>query len=165
MPQEDRVAYQSANSMTEQAETLFTHGKYAKAEPLFEKALEIRRRLLTENQPATAESYNNLAAALNNLGKSAQAQPLYEKALKINRRLLTEDHRSTSTSYNNLAYNLDDQGKYTAAQPLFEKALRDQPPPVHRRPPRHRQKLQQRGKQPHASGEVRPGAAAAREGA
>jgi tetratricopeptide (TPR) repeat protein len=123
MPHEERVAYQSASTMTEQAEALFSQGKFTQAEPLFQKALEIRRRLLTDSQPATAESYNNVAAALNNLGKSAQAQPLYEKALEINRRLLTDDHTGTATSYNNLAFNLGALGKYAAAQPLFEKAL------------------------------------------
>ena len=123
MPKEDRVAYQSANTMNEQAETLWAQGKYAQAQPLFEKALEIRRRLLTDDHPDAAESYNNVAAALNNLGKSAAAQPLYEKALEIRRRLLTDDHPDTATSYNNLAYNLNAQGKYAQAQPLYEKAL------------------------------------------
>ncbi len=61
MPKEDRVAYQSANTMNEQAEALYAQGKYAQAQPLFEKALEIRRRLLTDDHPDTADSYNNLA--------------------------------------------------------------------------------------------------------
>ena len=128
MPNEDRVAYQSANTMNEQAETLYAQGKYAQAQPLFEKALEIRRRLLTDDHPDTAESYNNLAYNLDAQGKYAQAQPLYEKALEIRRRLLTDDHPDTADSYNNLAFNLNAQGKYAQAQPLFEKALE-----IHRR--------------------------------
>ena len=128
MPHEDRVAYQSAKTMNEQAETLYAQGKYAQAQPLYEKALEIRRRLLTDDQPDTASSYNNLAANLQAQGKCAQAQPLYEKALEIRRRLLIDDHPDTAESYNNLAMNLSDQGKYAQAQPLFEKALE-----IHRR--------------------------------
>ena len=50
------------------------------------RALEIRRRLLTDNHPLTADSYNNLAANLNPQGKYTQAKPLYEKALEIHRR-------------------------------------------------------------------------------
>ena len=123
MPHEDRVAYQSANTMNEQAETLNAQGKYAQAQPLFEKALEIRRRLLTDDHPDTAASYNNLAVNLNAQGKYAQAQPLFEKALEIRRRLLTDDHPDTATSYNNVAVNLNAQGKYAQAQPLYEKAL------------------------------------------
>ncbi len=98
-------------------------GKYAQAQPLFEKALEINRQLLTDDHPHTAIAYHNLAFNLNAQGKYALAQPLYEKALEIDRRLLTDNHPSTAHAYNNLAINLNDQGKYAAAQPLFEKAL------------------------------------------
>jgi tetratricopeptide (TPR) repeat protein len=123
MPHEDRVAYQSAITMYEQATTLNAQGKYAAAQLLYEKALEIQRRLLTDDHPDTANSYNNLAANLNAQGKYAQAQPLYEKALEIRRRLLTDDHPDTAADYAWLAANLNAQGKYAQAQPLFEKAL------------------------------------------
>jgi len=123
MPREDRVAYQSGNTINEQAETLLTQGKYALAQPLFEKALEIRRRFLTDDHPDTGGSYNNLAYTHYAQGKYALAQPLYEKALEINRRLLTDDHPDTAQSCNNLAMNLAGQGKYAAAQPLLEKSL------------------------------------------
>ncbi len=123
MPKEDRVAYLSANAMNEQGETLCAQGKYAQAQPLFEKAMEIRRRLLTDEHPDTADSYNNLAENLKAQRRYAQAQPLAEKALEIRRRLLTDDHPQTALSYNNLATNLNAQGKYAQAQPLYEKAL------------------------------------------
>jgi len=123
MPHEDRVAYQSAHNMNEQAITLNAQGKYAQAQPLLEKALEINRRLLTDDHPDTAESYHKLAYDLEYQGKYAQARPLYEKALEINRRLLSDDHPDTAESYNNVAVNLYDQGKYAQAQPLLEKAL------------------------------------------
>jgi tetratricopeptide (TPR) repeat protein len=109
--------------MNQQAETLYAQGKYAQAQPLFEKALEICRRLLTDEHPLTATSYASLAANLNARGKYAAAQPLYEKALEICRRLLTDEHPLTAQSYNNLAGNLNAQGRYAAAQPLLEKAL------------------------------------------
>jgi tetratricopeptide (TPR) repeat protein len=123
MPEEDRVAYQSAKTMNEQGEALWAQGKYAAAQPLYEKALAIRRRLLTDDHPFTAESYNNLAVNLKAQGKYAAAQPLYEKALEICRRLLSDDHPLTATGYHNLAANLDHQRRYAAAQPLHEKAL------------------------------------------
>ncbi len=93
------------------------------AQPLFEKALEIRRRRLTDEHPDTADSYTNAAANLQHLGKYAQAQPLFEKALEINRRLRTDNHPITADGYDHLAENLESQGKYVAAQPLQEKAL------------------------------------------
>jgi tetratricopeptide (TPR) repeat protein len=123
MPHEDRVAYESADTMDKQAEALYAQGKYAQEQPLHEKALEIWRRLLTDDHPYTAVSYANLAANLREQGKYALAQPLDEKALEIICRLLTDDHPFTAGIYNNLAINLDEQGKYTQTQPLFEKAL------------------------------------------
>jgi len=123
LPREDRVAYQSTRSMMNQAEALMAQRKYAEALPLAEKALEIRRRLLTDDHPDTANSYNTLAYDLNAQGKYAAARPLFEKALEIRRRLLSDDHPHTASSFNNVAYNLNVQGKYAAAQPLYEKAL------------------------------------------
>jgi len=123
MPHEDRVAYQSANTMNGQAVTLYDQGKYAQAQPLAEKALEIRRRLLTDDHPDTTTSYNNVGVYLGAQGKYAAAQPLLEKALGSRRRLLTDDHPDTAQSYDNLAYNLSAQGKYAQAQPLYEKSL------------------------------------------
>ena len=123
VPKEDRVAYLSAGVMNQQAEALLAQGKYALAQPLFEKALEIYRRLLTDDHPDTAGSYNNLAANLDAQGKHTLAQPLYEKALEIRRRLLSDEHPDTARCYNNVAYNLNAEGKYALAQPLYEKAL------------------------------------------
>jgi tetratricopeptide (TPR) repeat protein len=123
LSKEDRVAYQSARTMNQQGETLYAQGKYAQAQTLFEQALETRRRLLTDDQPDTASSYNNLALNLNAQGRYAAAQPLYEKAQEINHRLLGDDHPHTAASYENLAGNLMRLGKFSAAQPLLEKAL------------------------------------------
>ncbi|MFI5456630.1 MAG: tetratricopeptide repeat protein [Isosphaerales bacterium] len=123
MPEADRVAYKSANTMNGQATILKDQGKYAQALLLVEKELEIRRHLFTDDHPDTARSYNNVAYILNAQGKYTQAQPLFEKALEINHRLLTDDHPDTAQGYDNLAQNLYAQGKYVEARPLFEKAL------------------------------------------
>jgi tetratricopeptide (TPR) repeat protein len=123
MPKEDRIAYQSANSMTEQARALDAQGNHAEAQLLLEKALETRRRLLTDDHPETTSSYSWLAANLNFQGKYAAAQPLCEKALLITRRLLTDDHPDTAACYDNSGVNLEHQGLYAQAEPLFEKGL------------------------------------------
>ena len=102
---------------------LRAQGKYAAAQPLYEQALAIRRRLLTDDHPDTASSFNNLASNLNAQGNYAAAQPVYEKALEIRRRLLTDDHPDTARSLGNMATNLKAQGKYAAAQSLYEKTL------------------------------------------
>jgi tetratricopeptide (TPR) repeat protein len=123
MSKEDRVAYQSASTMQQQVGLFVDQGKYAQAQPLLEHALEILRRLLTDEHPDTATSYNNVAYVLEGQGRYSQAQPLHEKALEIRRRLLTDEHPETAQSYSNLAMNLNYQGKYARAQPLLEQAL------------------------------------------
>jgi tetratricopeptide (TPR) repeat protein len=97
--------------------------KYRAAEDLHRQALALRRQVLGEEHPLTAQSYNNLAGNLADQGKYAEAQPLFEKALAIYRRALGEEHPLTAQSYNALAFSLAAQGKYAQAQPLFEKAL------------------------------------------
>ncbi|HKI20373.1 MAG TPA: CHAT domain-containing protein, partial [Isosphaeraceae bacterium] len=99
-------------------------GKYAQAQPLYEKALEIDRRMLTDEHPNTAAGYNGVAFNLSAQGKYAQAQPLYEKALEISRRMLTEDHPDTADSANNLAGNLNAQGKYSQARDSLRLAVK-----------------------------------------
>jgi tetratricopeptide (TPR) repeat protein len=123
LPAEDRTAYQSARTMYGQAGGLYTQGKYALAQPLYEQALEIHRRLLTDDHPETATSFNNIGQNLDGLGKHAQAQPLLEMALEVRRRLLKDDHPETARGYSDLASNLYYQGKHALAQPLYEKAL------------------------------------------
>jgi tetratricopeptide (TPR) repeat protein/formylglycine-generating enzyme required for sulfatase activity len=128
MPKELRAELVSADDLNRRAESLRAKSMYLAAQPLFDKALDIRRRLLTDDHPDVARSYDGLGWNLNAQGKYAAARPLFEKALDIRRRLLTDDHPDTAMSYNHVAWNLHVQGKYVAAQSLFEKAL-----DIHRR--------------------------------
>ena len=111
------------------AYTLNALGKYAAAQPLYEKALDIRRRLLAADHSETATSYALTAYNLRLQGKYARAQPLFEKALDIRRRLLTDNNVETAASFAHLASNLSDQGRHAEADPPFGKAL-----DIYRRP-------------------------------
>ncbi len=64
----------TAAGYNKQAMKLKALGKYAQAEPLLEKSLEIRRHMLGDNHPDTATSYNNLALNQSKQGKFTQAQ-------------------------------------------------------------------------------------------
>jgi tetratricopeptide (TPR) repeat protein len=97
--------------------------KYTEAQPLYEKALTVRRKLLGEEHPDTAKSYFNMAYILNVQGKYTEAQPLNEKSLAICRKVLGEHHLLTAQSYHNLANNLYFQGKYAKAEECNRKAL------------------------------------------
>ena len=87
------------------------------------KSLEIRQRVLGEEHPSTAASYNNVASNLNAQGRYEEAEPLFRKSLEIRQRVLGEEHPSTATSYNNVASNLNAQGRYEEAEPLYRKSL------------------------------------------
>ena len=62
-------------------------GRYSEAEPLFEEALSIRRRLLGADHPDTAVSLNNLAGLYRIQGRYDDAEPLFEEALSIRARV------------------------------------------------------------------------------
>jgi tetratricopeptide (TPR) repeat protein len=118
-----REEYAASFAWERQASALAGKGRYPEAQSLWERILAARRKVLGDEHPDTAESYNNVAFNLNAQSRYAQAQPLYENALAICRKVLGEDHPYTATSYNNVAYNLNSQGRYAQAQPLYEKAL------------------------------------------
>jgi hypothetical protein len=82
MPHNDRVAFQSAKTMNGQAETLYTQGKSSQAQPLYEKALEIRRRRLTDDHPVTARSYGSVASNLAAQGKDLESRDRRLRAVK-----------------------------------------------------------------------------------
>ncbi len=54
--------------------------KYAEAEPLLQKALEIERRVLGEGHVDTSVTLYNLGTTYQNMGKPALAEPFFRKA-------------------------------------------------------------------------------------
>ncbi len=75
---------------------------YAAARPLYERALDIRQRVLGADHPDTAQSLNNLAALHYATGDYAAARPLVERALAITERVLGMAHPNTTVVRRNL---------------------------------------------------------------
>jgi len=119
----ERRTWRVTTGKLSEAQQLESQARYAQALPIRKEMLEICRKVLGENHPDTANSYNNVAYNLEAQGKAAEAGPLFQKALDIRRKILGEDHPDTATSYNNVAANLDAQGKAAEAGPLHQKAL------------------------------------------
>jgi len=72
-----------------------TQGKYAEAEPLYQRALTICEQQLGANHPDTALSLNNLAKLYSVQGKYAEAEPLYQRALEIYELQFGQEHPLT----------------------------------------------------------------------
>ena len=98
-------------------------GQYNLAEPLYERALAIREKVLGEEHPDTATTLNNLAWLYESQGRYDEAEPLYERALAIYEKVLGEEHPDTATTLDNLAGLYRNQGRYDEAEPLYERAL------------------------------------------
>ncbi len=78
--------------MTNLANLYRVQGKLAEAEPLYVKALEVSRRTLGAEHPATLRRKTKLAVLYRDQGKPAQAEPLLFQALEAQRRSLGAEH-------------------------------------------------------------------------
>jgi tetratricopeptide (TPR) repeat protein len=105
------------------ASYLYERGQYAEAEPLYQRAMEIRRTALGETHPDYATSLNNLAGLYRAMGRHAEAGPLYRRAMEIRHAALGEGHPDYATSLNGLARLYRDMGWLDEAEPLFKQAM------------------------------------------
>jgi tetratricopeptide (TPR) repeat protein len=96
---------------------------YAEAQPLCERALAIREKVLGPEHPDTATSLDRLGLLLKAQDDLAAARPLHERALAIREKALGPEHPDTATSLNNLARLLQEQGDLAGARPILERAL------------------------------------------
>ena len=89
------------------------------AEPLYERAILIREKVLGSEHPDVASSLNNLAALYDNQRRYDVAEPLFERALSIREKVLGSEHPDTALSLQILPFSTKNQGRYDAAEPLY----------------------------------------------
>jgi tetratricopeptide (TPR) repeat protein len=118
-----RQAFARVVLLQGRADRLAATGHYKEAQPLLEDVLAIRRKVLGEEHPQTANTHNNLAVSIDQQGRYKEAEQGFRKALAIRRKVLGNEHPDTAQSYNSLAANLCDQGRNGEAQELFQTAL------------------------------------------
>jgi tetratricopeptide (TPR) repeat protein len=117
-----------ATSLNNLAELYKTQGKYAEAETLRLRCLEIERKTLGENHPQFATSLNNLAGLYLAQGKYAEAEPLYQRAITIFLEKLGENHPNTQTvmmNYYRMLAQLPDQELNQRFPPEIVEMLRN----------------------------------------
>jgi len=76
-------------------------GRYAEAEPLYQRSLAIREQQLGADHPDTAQGLNSLALLYYAMGRYAEAEPLLVRTLEIFINVLGKNHPSTQTVLGN----------------------------------------------------------------
>ncbi len=101
-------------------------GLYPQAEPLLDKALDERKRVLGDDHPHTLSSMGGLADLYGYQGRYDEAEPIFLQTLEAQKRVLGDDHPDTLTSMNNLALLYTEQGRYDEAETLYRQTLETQ---------------------------------------
>ena len=112
-----------ATSLSYLAEVYVVQQKYAEAEPLYQRALEIREKAKGPEHHDVLVSLNNLAAVYYVHGKYAEAESFYKRSLSILEKVQGPDSPEVATILNNLAELYRAQGKYAEAEPLYKRLL------------------------------------------
>ena len=100
----------------------FRLGLYGRSEELLRPALEIRRRILGENDPKTLWSMVYLGHALRNQDKS-EGNQLYEEVIAAGRRLGSPARLQTVAAMTSRALGLRRAGRFTEAEKLQRETI------------------------------------------
>ena len=112
-----------AKSLSNLAVVYDTKGDYARAEPLYQRALAILEKALGPDHPDVAKPLNNLAMLYKQKGDYARAETLYQRSLAILEKALGPEHAEVAKALNNLAECYRETGDYARAEPLYQRAL------------------------------------------
>jgi len=98
-------------------------GLYDQAEGLLRESLDIRKRLLGNENPDMATSLDHLAKVLYRKNDFDAAEIHYREALAMRRKLLGNEHPDIADTLNYLALVMDEKGDYDGAESLLREAL------------------------------------------
>jgi eukaryotic-like serine/threonine-protein kinase len=98
-------------------------GLYGQAEGLLRESLEIRKRVLGNENPDVATSLYHLAKVLYRKNDYDGAETRYREALAMQRKLLGNEHPDVAETLNYLALVVDEKGDYDGAEALLREAL------------------------------------------
>ncbi|GAB4468194.1 MAG: hypothetical protein OHK0037_25540 [Elainellaceae cyanobacterium] len=112
-----------ASSLDRLATIYQKQGRYAEAEPLFRRVLQLREQHLGPAHPEVATALNNLALLYQAEGRYYEAEPLFQRALAIDEQVYDPRHLEVATDLHNLAGLYQDQGRYDEAEALYLRSL------------------------------------------
>jgi tetratricopeptide (TPR) repeat protein len=99
------------------------YGAFERAEPVLQRAREVRQNVFGYDHPQTAQSLENLAALARHRDNPQVAEQLCHQALAIRQQKLGPYHPDIAQSCRALAALAYDQGKSDEAEQLYREAL------------------------------------------
>ncbi len=102
---------------------LSQQGRYAEAEALFRRAIDIDRVTIGTRDPDYAQNLNNFASFLQDLGKYAEAEPLYREVISIDEQTIGQAHPEYFKHLGNLASLLHDMERFDEAERTARRAI------------------------------------------
>jgi serine/threonine-protein kinase len=104
----------------------YSLGLYEEAQPLFEKSLQIRQSIFTDDHPDIALSLSNLGYLFCEMGEYIAADSLLNRALVIDQMHLSSNDPEFAKVYGGLAWIFNLRGDYNKADSLYRKAIQIQ---------------------------------------
>jgi tetratricopeptide (TPR) repeat protein len=117
------LSQEYVKNLNDLGELYFNQEKYAEAEKLYLKSLEINKNTLGEKHQEYANSLNNLAVLYYSQEKYNEAEPLFLKSLDVTKDILGEKSADYVNLLMNLALFYQNQGKYKDAEPFYLKSI------------------------------------------
>lgn len=97
-------------------------GQFDAAQPLMERALELRRKEYGADHRKAITSLDELALTLQYAGRLKEAEPLAREALERKQRIFGDEFVGTLIAQNNVGLLLRAQGKLAEAEPFLQQA-------------------------------------------
>ncbi len=112
-----------AEALQKAADYLCDRARYEQAEPLYQRALCIGKRVWGPEHPQVAYPLCGLAFLFYEQGKYQQAEPLYQRALQIREQVLGPAHPDVASTLERMGMLYWKEGKYEQAKLLYQRAL------------------------------------------
>jgi non-specific serine/threonine protein kinase/serine/threonine-protein kinase len=120
---EDEETESLAYAVDGYAAVLLYQGRYDEAEPMFLRALELRRRIHGPRHYQVALSLHNTAVLYSAQHRYDEAIQSLEESISISEEVLGPDHPEVADSRSALASMLRDVGRADEAEPVAQRAL------------------------------------------
>ncbi len=121
--QESILAPEAAQLLIHVGNYLVDSGWLQEAEPLLQRALQIREQLLGPEHLDMAECLHSLGWLYGEQSRYRDAEPFFQRVLHIRERLLGPEHLDVAESLHRLGDLHFEQGHYKDAEPFFQRAL------------------------------------------